>query len=382
MLKHLFLLGVFLVMALVAYSQTADAGPDKVICKGDTTSIGSEGIGQACYYWSPAIGLNDPTSPTPIANPEETTTYTLTVISDDLSSRTTDEVTVSVSHVILDFKAVPNKCCWADGDTIQLEDFTFLTVPPGLEGDIKVKTAQAEVLPILPYGQMQAEFSFQCALNELSTSVEIDVVNEEKVTAKPDDDLIEPFKLLEDKISKFKFGPCEPGLSIQPTVQATVRNRCCSGSSDCIKLVAGYAGGIQLGANMECEFPLPWSLPYVAEIEVEINLGIAGTVQLEGEEGCDDATNLCFAGDLNGMLSGFVEFELFDGDALEAGVGLETNLILPNFLYCPANESLEFVKKAGKQCQFGYDVKGVIMVELFSAYTVDYKLVIIPETCF
>ncbi|QHL87926.1 T9SS type A sorting domain-containing protein [Nibribacter ruber] len=52
----------------------APAAPS--ICAG--TSVQLQATGAASYSWSPATGLDDPTSATPIASPAQTTTYTVT----------------------------------------------------------------------------------------------------------------------------------------------------------------------------------------------------------------------------------------------------------------------------------------------------------------
>lgn len=55
----------------------ADAGQDVAICTGDTTQLTASG--GAFYTWSPSIGLSNPNSANPVANPATTTTYTVLV---------------------------------------------------------------------------------------------------------------------------------------------------------------------------------------------------------------------------------------------------------------------------------------------------------------
>lgn len=61
-----------------------DAGPDQVICS-EGTGVQLSGTilnpqnGGYTYSWSPTNGLSNPNSPTTFANPQQTTTYTLTV---------------------------------------------------------------------------------------------------------------------------------------------------------------------------------------------------------------------------------------------------------------------------------------------------------------
>ncbi|MFK7906998.1 MAG: hypothetical protein AB8B69_17825, partial [Chitinophagales bacterium] len=71
----------------------ADAGPDLNACSGEAIEL--SGSGGESYLWSPSEGLSDPTSPNPIANLTETTTYTLTVSSEP-GCEDVSEMTVTV----------------------------------------------------------------------------------------------------------------------------------------------------------------------------------------------------------------------------------------------------------------------------------------------
>lgn len=80
----------------------ADAGEDKNICKGESVQIGgnpsaSGGAGDFTYLWTPATGLDDAAIANPVASPENTTVYKLTVI--DAGGNgcfATDDVTITV----------------------------------------------------------------------------------------------------------------------------------------------------------------------------------------------------------------------------------------------------------------------------------------------
>jgi large repetitive protein len=76
---------------------SADAGPNQLIGEGDATQL--EGSGTGTYSWSPTSTLDDPSSPTPVASPEQTTTYTLTVTNNGCTA--TDEVTIVVTELIV-----------------------------------------------------------------------------------------------------------------------------------------------------------------------------------------------------------------------------------------------------------------------------------------
>ena len=80
---------------------SANAGNNKEICQGGSTSIGGAipatgGIGNYTYSWSPATGLGSPSNATlanPVVSPSSTTTYTLTV-KDAAGNTSTDNVVV------------------------------------------------------------------------------------------------------------------------------------------------------------------------------------------------------------------------------------------------------------------------------------------------
>ncbi|WP_299818112.1 PKD domain-containing protein [uncultured Pontibacter sp.] len=74
-------------------ASTADAGQDVIIIKGQNTGL--HGKGGETYQWSPATGLSNPNIANPVATPQETTTYTLTVTT-KAGCTYTDEVTVTV----------------------------------------------------------------------------------------------------------------------------------------------------------------------------------------------------------------------------------------------------------------------------------------------
>ncbi|MFT6802722.1 MAG: hypothetical protein ACJA2N_001912 [Salibacteraceae bacterium] len=72
-----------------------NAGTDKTICKNDSVLIGELNPKPGyTYTWSPVNGIKNPTSPTTMASPSSTTTYTLTAGQDECS--TSDDVVVTV----------------------------------------------------------------------------------------------------------------------------------------------------------------------------------------------------------------------------------------------------------------------------------------------
>ncbi|MFN6944463.1 MAG: T9SS type A sorting domain-containing protein [Cytophagaceae bacterium] len=57
---------------------SANAGPDREICPGESRPIGLEGEEGVTYSWSPVTGLSNPNISNPLASPGSTQTYTLT----------------------------------------------------------------------------------------------------------------------------------------------------------------------------------------------------------------------------------------------------------------------------------------------------------------
>ncbi len=71
----------------------ANAGSDVAICGGSSTTL--NGSGGGTYFWSPAYGLSNPNIANPVASPDVTTTYTLSVTNGGCVK--TDEVVVTVN---------------------------------------------------------------------------------------------------------------------------------------------------------------------------------------------------------------------------------------------------------------------------------------------
>jgi gliding motility-associated-like protein len=69
--------------------------PPVAICQSASTTISAYAPGAASYSWSPATGLSDPNSANPVASPQQTTVYTVTVVgTNDCSD--TEQVEVKV----------------------------------------------------------------------------------------------------------------------------------------------------------------------------------------------------------------------------------------------------------------------------------------------
>lgn len=101
---------------------TANAGQDQTICAGDTAQLSAQGGN--VFSWNPGGSLNDPSSASPFAFPNSTTTYEVEV-TDQNGCKDIDSVTVDVNPP-------PPVVAWPDtlickGDTAQLSVTGALT---------------------------------------------------------------------------------------------------------------------------------------------------------------------------------------------------------------------------------------------------------------
>ncbi len=97
----------------------AGAGPDSLICAGETVRIGSvpvTGTPPYTYFWTPSLGLSADNVARPFASPDVTTTYIFTVI-DANGCEGVDSVEIRISDLAID-AGVDESICF--GDTAQL----------------------------------------------------------------------------------------------------------------------------------------------------------------------------------------------------------------------------------------------------------------------
>lgn len=93
---------------------TVDAGPDRIICYPGSARLGGsptalDGVEPYTYTWEPAEGLDNPNISNPIASPNRTTIYTVTV-SDGINCTGSDQVIVTVSNPQSDAGPDHNVC--------------------------------------------------------------------------------------------------------------------------------------------------------------------------------------------------------------------------------------------------------------------------------
>lgn len=96
----------------VIQSSRVDAGPDKIICNGDSVQL--DGTGDGTFLWSNSNSLTDPFRATPLAYPSRTTKYVLEV-DGSTSCAGKDSMTVTVVDIpeievsLLDTSVCPNE---------------------------------------------------------------------------------------------------------------------------------------------------------------------------------------------------------------------------------------------------------------------------------
>ena len=98
--------------------QGSFAGPDVLICKGETTQLSALHSNFVSYQWLPGAGLNTTTGANPVAAPSTTTTYTVSAF-DANGCEYTDQVLVTVADSITITPVVnPETCQTSNGAII------------------------------------------------------------------------------------------------------------------------------------------------------------------------------------------------------------------------------------------------------------------------
>lgn len=78
-----------------------NVGDDASFCVGAFVQLNPTGNANLSYQWSPTIGLNNATVPNPVANPTQTTTYTVIATDATGSCSGSDQVTITVGQLPL-----------------------------------------------------------------------------------------------------------------------------------------------------------------------------------------------------------------------------------------------------------------------------------------
>lgn len=113
-----------MVVVVIPFAATVDAGPDIYVCSPQLRQIGTPGTSGYVYSWAPSAGLSDANIAQPYANPAVTTTYTLTIASSTCVA--TDSMTYYVDNLATSKSPDVTKC---PADLAHLE----ITASPGMQ---------------------------------------------------------------------------------------------------------------------------------------------------------------------------------------------------------------------------------------------------------
>lgn len=88
---------------------TITLNPKEEILSGNSVSLTPVITGNiSTYTWTPSAGLNDPSSASPVASPEVTTTYKLTVVSVDGCDAESEATVKVIPHIVIPNTFTPN----------------------------------------------------------------------------------------------------------------------------------------------------------------------------------------------------------------------------------------------------------------------------------
>ncbi len=99
---------------------STNAGPDRSICYGVNTTIGSTSVAGVSYSWNPTIGLSSSTNSNPTASPPSNTTYVLTATKNGSSVIDIDTVIVIVDSVPINSQVTKVSCFGGNNGAIDL----------------------------------------------------------------------------------------------------------------------------------------------------------------------------------------------------------------------------------------------------------------------
>ncbi|MFT3908973.1 MAG: SdrD B-like domain-containing protein [Ferruginibacter sp.] len=106
------------VQVTIDNTPTVPDQPDALICTGNSIQIGSPALPGVIYQWTPATGLSNPSIAQPVANPTDTTVYSLLAIFPGACALpATDEIVVNVSSAAFN---MPDKTYCPSNGAVQL----------------------------------------------------------------------------------------------------------------------------------------------------------------------------------------------------------------------------------------------------------------------
>ncbi|MGB0521515.1 MAG: gliding motility-associated C-terminal domain-containing protein [Flammeovirgaceae bacterium] len=175
---------------ITVFAANFTAAGDASICEGESTPLSASG--GINYNWTPATGLDDPTSATPIATPSETTTYTVTSINADgcefeedirievreLDS-SFDTVWQSVCDTLPELRVIRNSSSTAQTYSWFLNGDPFTPSPPAnFEIDFEVSDNYQLILQTDNNGCMSADtIEFDIVFNNEAIVIDLDLAD-------------------------------------------------------------------------------------------------------------------------------------------------------------------------------------------------------------
>jgi len=154
----------------------ARAGKDIIFCK-DPVIIGENTRPGIVYNWSPATGLNDPTRSNPMASPQITTRYVLTVRSLGGGCINSDTVIVSAAPIDTSLQLLGKPAfCVGNGDSAALLVNTFENVE-WYRNNALISNTNGVRLPVYKSGDYFARVfnTFGCSIDTRIQKIDISV---------------------------------------------------------------------------------------------------------------------------------------------------------------------------------------------------------------
>jgi len=90
-------------ISVITIAEQNIAGDDTIICRNNAALIGPKELDNCNYQWSPSSGLNNDTLANPIASPDSTTTYVLTISGCGVTISDTVTVFIQECEPIIDY---------------------------------------------------------------------------------------------------------------------------------------------------------------------------------------------------------------------------------------------------------------------------------------
>ncbi len=145
-------------------SISVDAGEDVSICNGNTTQLNATSDGGTIFSWTPTTNLDNPNIANPLANPNDTITYVVTVTDAGGLCSATDSVTIFVGDILVDAGPDDTLCL---GDSVQLNAQTsgisFSWTPnDGTISDVTIANPWAKPVVTTTYNVAVTDVSGEC----------------------------------------------------------------------------------------------------------------------------------------------------------------------------------------------------------------------------